>query len=97
MNDPVLKPKDVISIYKNTNSQFVDVYGCINKPKHLTYKSNMTLFDLMPEIQFLESYTDNNVTGGKTYYYKVASYKTSENGTYVYSKLSSAKKVKIKK
>ena len=61
MNDPVLKPKDVISIYKNTNSQFVDVYGCINKPKHLTYKSNMTLFDLMPEIQFLESYTDNNV------------------------------------
>lgn len=43
------------------------------------------------------SYTDNNVTGGKTYYYKVASYKTSENGTYVYSKLSSAKKVKIKK
>lgn len=61
MNDPVLKPKDVISIYKNTNSQFIDVYGCINKPKHLTYKSNMTLFDLMPEIQFLESYTDNNV------------------------------------
>lgn len=61
MNDPVLKPKDVISIYKNTNSQFVDVYGCINKPKHLTYKLNMTLFDLMPEIQFLESYTDNNI------------------------------------
>lgn len=61
MNDPVLKPKDVISIYKNTNSQFVDVYGCINKPKHLTYKANMTLFDLMPEIQFLESDVDNNI------------------------------------
>lgn len=61
MNDPVLKPKDVISIYKNTNSQFVDVYGCINKPKHLTYKANMTLFDLMPEIQFLESDVDSNI------------------------------------
>ena len=66
MNDPVLKPKDVISIYKNTNSQFVDVYGCINKPKHLTYKLNMTLFDLMPEIQFLESYTDNNIAEGNS-------------------------------
>lgn len=61
MNDPVLKPKDVISIYKNTNSQFVDVYGCINKPKHLTYKANMTLFDLMPDIQFLESDVEANV------------------------------------
>ena len=43
------------------------------------------------------NYTDNNVTGGKTYYYKVATYKQSENGTFIYSKLSSAKKVKIKK
>lgn len=43
------------------------------------------------------SYTDNNVVGGKTYYYKVASYKKSENGTFIYSKLSAAKKVKVKK
>ncbi|MCI8488875.1 MAG: fibronectin type III domain-containing protein [Lachnospiraceae bacterium] len=42
-------------------------------------------------------YTDTNVVGGKTYYYKVASYVVSENGAYVYSKLSSAKKVKVKK
>ena len=66
MNDPVLKPKDVISIYKNTNSQFVDVYGCINKPKHLTYKANMTLFDLMPEIQFLESDVEDNIADENT-------------------------------
>lgn len=37
MNDPVLQPKDIINVYKNTNSLFVDVYGCINTPKHLTY------------------------------------------------------------
>lgn len=43
-----------------------------------------------------KTFTDTNVTSGKTYYYKVASYKASENGTYVYSKLSSAKKIKVK-
>ena len=43
------------------------------------------------------SYTDNNVTGGKTYYYKAAPIKQSENGMYVYAKLSAAKKVKVKK
>ena len=43
------------------------------------------------------SYTDNNVTGGKTYYYKVAPIKQSETGMYVYAKLSAAKSVKVKK
>lgn len=42
-------------------------------------------------------YTDTNVTGGKTYYYKTASYTITENGTFVYSKLSAPKKVKAKK
>lgn len=55
MNDPVLQPRDIISVYKNTNSQFVDVYGCINMPKHLTYKPNMTLKDVLTDIQFIES------------------------------------------
>lgn len=55
MNDPVLRPKDVISIYKSTNSAFVDIYGCINIPKHLTYTANMTLNDVMTDIKFLES------------------------------------------
>ena len=58
MNDPVLQPKDVINVYKNTNSMFVDVYGCINIPKHLTYITGMTLNDVMTDIQFLESDVD---------------------------------------
>ena len=53
MNDPVLQPKDIINVYKNTNSLFVDVYGCINTPKHLTYTAGMTLNDVMTDIQFL--------------------------------------------
>ncbi len=43
------------------------------------------------------TYTDNDVVGGKTYYYKVAPYKLSETGTFIYSKMSSAKKIKVKK
>ncbi len=61
MNDPVLQPKDIINVYKNTNSQFVDVYGCINIPKHLTYTANMMLNDVMTDIQFLESDVDKKV------------------------------------
>lgn len=55
MNDPILQPRDVITIYKNTNSDFVDVYGCINTPKHIPYKDKMTLSDIMSDIQFIES------------------------------------------
>ncbi len=55
MNDPLLQPRDIITIYKNTNSEFVDVYGCINKPKHLTYISGLNLDDVLTDIQFLES------------------------------------------
>lgn len=55
LTDPLLQPKDIITVYKNTNSQFVDVYGCINLPKHLTYVDGMTLDDLMTDIQFIES------------------------------------------
>lgn len=60
MNDPVLQPRDIISVYRNTNSQFVDVYGCINMPKHLTYKPDMTLKDVLTDIQFIESDMDQN-------------------------------------
>ena len=55
MNDPILQPKDVITVYKNTNSSFVDVYGCINTPKHIPYKEKMTLSDILSGIQFMES------------------------------------------
>lgn len=43
------------------------------------------------------SYTDKTATAGKTYYYKVAAYTNSETGTYVYSAMTTAKSVKIKK
>ena len=54
-SDPLLQPKDVISIYKKTNSDFVDIYGCINTPKHLTFVEGMTLKNVMTDIQFMES------------------------------------------
>ena len=53
-NDPELRPKDIINIYKNTNAEFVDVYGCIDTPKHITYKTNMNLNDILADIQFVE-------------------------------------------
>ncbi len=65
MNDPLLQPKDIINIYKNTNSQFVDVYGCINNPKHLPYTDKMTLNDVMTDIKFIESDTTETNTVAK--------------------------------
>lgn len=55
MNDPLLKARDVVTIYKSTNSNFVDVYGCINNPKHIPYMNNMTLSDVLSEVKFMES------------------------------------------
>ena len=54
-NDPLLKPWDVINIYKNTNTEFVDVFGCISTPKHLTYTDNMRLDDVLTDVQFVDS------------------------------------------
>ena len=59
MNDPVLKPRDVITIYKSTNSSFVDIYGCINNPKHIPYVDGMTLKNVMSDIKFMESELKN--------------------------------------
>ena len=55
LNDPLLQPKDIITVYKNTNRSFIDVYGCINLPKHIPYKDGMKLADVMSDIQFMES------------------------------------------
>ena len=55
INNPVLEPRDIINIYKNTNSEFVDVYGCISMPKHITYTENMKLIDVLTDIQFVDS------------------------------------------
>ena len=60
MNDPILQPRDVINIYKNTNSEFVDVYGCISMPKHMTYTEGMRLDDVLTDIQFVDSKIDEN-------------------------------------
>ena len=55
MNDPILQPRDVINIYKNTNSQFVDIYGAISMPKHIVYTENMHLDDVLTDVQFIDS------------------------------------------
>jgi protein involved in polysaccharide export with SLBB domain len=54
-NDPILLPRDTVTVYKNTNRAFVDVYGCINLPKHIPYTTGMKLSDVMADIQFMES------------------------------------------
>ncbi len=59
-NDPLLKPKDIINIYKNTNSEFVDVYGCINNPKQLTYTKDMSLDMVLTDVQFVETIEGSN-------------------------------------
>ena len=43
------------------------------------------------------TFTDKNVTAGKTYYYKVASYVQSEAKANIYSSKTKAYKLKIKK
>ena len=57
-SNPVLQPRDTITVYKNTNRKFVDVYGCINIPKHIPYTNGMSLADVMADIQFIESTTE---------------------------------------
>lgn len=67
--DPLLQPRDVITVYKNTNTGFIEVYGCINTPKHLVYKPDMTLKDIMTDLKFVESEyvnvsKDDNLSAG---------------------------------
>lgn len=42
------------------------------------------------------SYTDKTAVAGKTYYYKVAAYTTSETGAYIFAKQTAAKKLKLR-
>ena len=60
INDPQLQPRDVINIYKNTNTEFVDIYGCISMPKHLTYVDDMRLDDVLTDVQFVDSKIEEN-------------------------------------
>ncbi|MCR4881817.1 MAG: SLBB domain-containing protein [bacterium] len=61
MNDPKLMPRDVITIYKNTSSKFVDVYGCVNAPKHMIYRDGMSLADIVSNMKFLVSEVEEPV------------------------------------
>ncbi len=88
LNDPILKPRDIISVYKNTNSLFVDIYGCINQPKHLTYVENMTLSSVLTDIKFIESdIKDNN--GAE----KQVSYTEGENNVVLSGEASNENKL----
>ncbi|MBQ7764255.1 SLBB domain-containing protein [bacterium] len=60
INDPVLQPRDVINVYKNTNSDFVEVYGCINNPKQIVYKKGMRLDSVLVDTQFIKTTIDEN-------------------------------------
>lgn len=84
MNNPILQPRDVISIYKNTNSQFVDVYGAISMPKHIVYTEGMGLNDVLTEVQFVDSkindQQDNNNSNAKEDKVQNVSLET-QNGT----------------
>ena len=66
VSNPILQPKDIITIYKNTNRSFIDVYGCINLPKHVPYTDSMKLADLMSDIQFMESNVDIQTADSQT-------------------------------
>lgn len=54
-NNPELRPQDIITVYKNTNSQFIEVYGCIDNPKRVPYTDTLTLKNVMADIQFIAS------------------------------------------
>lgn len=64
--DPVLEPQDVVSIYRSTNSAFVDVIGCINTPKHMPYMTNMTLNDVLSDVKFVDTSVKNQNTNTST-------------------------------
>lgn len=54
-NNPLLQPKDKITVFNSTNGEFIQVYGCINKPKRVPFNENLTLKDLMTDLQFIKS------------------------------------------
>ena len=90
MNDPILQPRDIINVYKNTNSQFVDIYGCVNIPKHLTWTTGMTLNDVMTDIQFLESDIDTKNTSEPEVSFKGS---VEENGVQLAAGTSNSNKL----
>lgn len=70
-NNPVLHQKDIITVFKSTTGNFVDVYGCINNPKRVPYNENLTLKDIMAGLQFVVS--SNTDSGSNTHNVNVIS------------------------
>ena len=61
-NNPSLEPRDVITVYKSTNTNFIEVYGCIDRPKQIPYTDTLTLKDVLADIQFIvSSNSDANI------------------------------------
>ena len=81
MNDPVLQPRDVISIYKNTNSQFIDVYGCISMPKHIPFTEDLHLDDVLTDIQFVDSKISDNIDEAEDNNLQKVSLKNNNDGS----------------
>ncbi len=52
VDNPVLMSRDVITVYKNANSDVVDVYGCINMPKKIPFNEKLTLKDVLADVYF---------------------------------------------
>jgi protein involved in polysaccharide export with SLBB domain len=94
INDPILQPRDVINIYKNTNTEFVDIYGCISTPKHLTYVEDMRLDDVLTDIQFIDSNIEDD-SNEKDVSYKGGESVVLEGGTSNSSKVISAENVAV--
>ncbi|MFA6989805.1 MAG: SLBB domain-containing protein [Candidatus Gastranaerophilaceae bacterium] len=60
--DPKLEPKDIIVVYKGTNVNYIEVYGCINNPKTVPYNDKLTMRDILANIQFMTAGSVQNVS-----------------------------------
>ncbi len=94
-NDPTLQPRDVINIYKNTNTDFVDVYGCISVPKHLTYVEGMRLYDVLTDIQFVDSNIEEDLNVKNVSYKEEQESPVLVGGTSSSSNIISAENVAV--
>lgn len=60
-NDPALFPKDIVTVYKSTNADFIEVFGCIDNPKNIPYQGNLTLSNILAGINFVASSEKPNI------------------------------------
>jgi protein involved in polysaccharide export with SLBB domain len=60
-NDPVLFPKDIVTVYKSTNADFIEVFGCIDNPKNIPYQEKLTLNNILAGVNFVASADTSNI------------------------------------